>query len=70
MVGISKARAVPDNSRMASMASRLSQPCAVPTASASAASALPTWQVAATMRRSNRSATWPMTTDKATNGTN
>ena len=42
MVGISKARAVPDTNRMASITSRLSEPRAVPTASASAASALAT----------------------------
>ena len=42
MLGISNARAVPDTNRMASMASRVSAPRAVPIASASAASALPT----------------------------
>ena len=52
------------------MASRPSQPCAVPTASSSAASAFPTWQTAAITRRSNRSSTCPAITDIAINGKN
>jgi hypothetical protein len=70
MVGISKARAVPEASKIASMASRVSALRAVPTASASAAAALHSCEIAMTSRRSNTSATWPMTIENPTNGRN
>ena len=52
MVGVSNARAVPLTNRMASITSRVRNPPSVPAAKAAAASALMTWQVPTTTRRS------------------
>ena len=52
MVGVSNARAVPLTNRIASITSRVRKPPSVPSAKAAAASALMTWQVPTTTRRS------------------
>ncbi|MCY1295769.1 hypothetical protein D9M68_553630 [compost metagenome] len=70
VVGISKARALPSRKAMTKSSSRLMPPLPARISRLRAIRPWPVWQRAATLRRSKRSATWPVSRMNRTFGRN